>query len=131
MPDTKGPTSLSRSSAQNFRRTNAATDSSCSVETLRAQFEEKTIVPLGPNNAARAGRGFHELGIYAGFAQGVSAYQARYSAAHNQSWRVSRHGIWQFLSASECFRKQRFGVEMLFFQIGIKNHRQVADKDAP
>lgn len=95
----------------------------CSVETLWAQFEEKTIAPLGPNNAARAGRGFYELGIYAGFAQGVSAYQARYSAAHNQSWRVSRHGIWQFLSASECFRKQRFGVEMLFFQIGIKNHR--------
>ncbi len=103
----------------------------CSAETLRAQFDQKTIASLGPNDAARTRGCFHELGVYARFAQRVSAYQARYSGAHNQSWRVSRHRIRQFLSASERFRKQGLGVEMLFFEIGIKNHCQVADKYPP
>src|SRR5260370_3116418 len=46
------------------------------AEALRSQFEEEAIASDGVDDAAGARRGFDELCVNAGFAQGVSANEA-------------------------------------------------------
>src|SRR5215831_19025571 len=43
---------------------------------------------------------------------------------------MTGHGKMRILAKSESFGKKRFCGELLFFQIGIEDHRQVADKNA-
>jgi hypothetical protein len=97
---------------------------------LGTKFEKETVTGDGVDDAARARRGFDQLHFDAGFLQGVSAYQAGDATADHQCWNMTGHGDVSILAGSESFRKKRLGDELLFFEIRIENHSQIADENA-
>lgn len=90
---------------------------------MRPEFAQIPIFFDRLNNATRPRPAFQHQNVLSGLLQRVSAAKARNSRANdNCKWTVS-HG-------SERFREERLGVQVLFFEIGVENHRQVADKNA-
>ena len=116
--------------AFDFERGAKITEGRNAAETLRAQFQEETVARNGLDDAARAGRGFEEMSVNAGFSKGVGTDEARDAATDNKRWDVTGHGDLRILVGSECFRKERLGDELLFFEIRVENHSQVSDEDA-
>jgi len=105
-------------------------ESGCATEALGTKFEKETATGDGVYYAARPLRGFDELQFDAGLLQGISADQAGDATADHQCWNMTRHGDVSNLAGSESFRKERLGDELLFFEIRIENHSQIADENA-
>lgn len=92
------------------------------AETLRAKFEEEAVTALGANHAAWTRGGFDNLGVDVGFAQRIDTDQTGDSGADYQDWNVSGHVVAENRIGSESFRKERLGMEVLLFEVGIENH---------
>src|ERR1700741_2520558 len=81
------------------------------------------------NDPAGACRCFDQLNLNACLAESVGAYEPGDAPAYNQCLGVTSHDAVSILARSESFRKERLGNELLFFEIGIENHGQVADEN--
>ena len=99
-------------------------------ETLRPQFQQKAVAAGRVKNAAGPGRSFDKKNFDARFLERIRANQPRNAAANHQSLSVTGHDEGRILAGSKSFRKKRLGGQLLFFQIRIKKHSQVANENA-
>src|SRR5260370_33537042 len=74
--------------------------------------------------------GLDQLHVDTSLLQCISADEAGEAAADHQCWDAMGHGDGSIRAGSESFRKERLGIELLFFQIGIETHGEIADEDA-
>ena len=73
---------------------------SSAAETLWTEFEEVALSALGANHAAWTRGGFDDVGVDAGFAQGMGADEAGDSGADDEDWDAGGHGVCNILSSS-------------------------------
>jgi hypothetical protein len=100
------------------------------TKTLRAEFEKKTVTSDGMDDPARTRRGFDQGNVNTCLAESVGADEAGDAPADNQCLDLTSHGAVSILARSECFRKERLGDELLFFEVRIEHHGQIANENA-
>ena len=100
------------------------------AKALGAAFQEETVARYGADDTAGTGTGLDQVCVNPSFTQRVGADQAGDATADHQCWDVTGHGDVSILVGSESFRKERLGDELLFFEIRVENHGQIADEDA-
>src|SRR5260370_38297094 len=83
------------------------------------------------DDTAGTGTGLDQLHVDTSLLQGISADEAGDAAADHLCWDAMGHGDGSILAGSESFRKERLGIVLLFFKIGIENHGQISDENAP
>src|SRR6266481_2372098 len=100
------------------------------AKALGAAFQQETVAHFGADDTAGAGASLDQSSANSGFAQSVGTDEAGDATADHQCWDVTSHGDVSILVGSESFRKERLGDELLFFEIRVENHGQIADEDA-
>src|SRR6266850_805487 len=100
------------------------------AETLRSQFQEEAIASHGVDDATGKRRRLEQLCVNPSFAQSEGADKAGNAATDHHCCDVTGHGDVSILAGSKSFRKERLGDELLFFEIWVENHCQIADENA-
>ena len=84
-------------------RLNELAEQGGAAETLRAEFQKKSVARDRLNDAAGTGRGFEEMRVQAGFAECIGADEAGNSPADHQCLDPGRHGALSIIDSSESF----------------------------
>ena len=100
------------------------------AEALRSQFQEEAVANYGVDDTTGTRRGLDELCVNPSFAQSEGADKTGDAATDHQCCDMTGHGDVSILAGSKSFRKERLSDELLFFEIRVENHGQIADEDA-
>ena len=95
------------------------------------QLKLKSARFAGRNQSARPRPRLQHARRNSGLLQAIRARQAGNSPANHDygKWGRRGNGHDSSIVGSECFGKQRTAVELLFFQVRVKHHRDITDKN--
>ena len=100
------------------------------AETLRAELQQMAVAPLAADDAAGPREASTRCASIPALRNAYAHTRPDIPPPITSAGSMRGHGKDAGLNTLQSFRKQRLGVQVLFFQVRIKNHRQIANENS-